>query len=129
MDKPLVYQATDGRWLVFFNDIKSDYFNIESEATSMASKITWGTQAQTDATTLAQVADRLANLESVYFDRGYNSGGSDPIGDIDVASLGVTAAQLGSLITLIQQLNNFLGNSAVTTADYDATLNAVRSDV
>ena len=125
----LVYQASDGRWLVFNNEIKSDYFNTEAEAVDMATKITWATQAQVDATTLAQVADRLANLETVYFDRGYNSGGSDPIGDGDVVTLGITAAQLGSLVTLIQQLNNFLGNVAVITADYDSTLNVVRSDV
>ncbi len=129
MTEPRVYQAGDGRWLVFNNGIKSDYFTLESEAENMATKITFATQAQLDATTLAQVADKLANLETVYFDRGYNSGGSSPIADVDIASLNITAAQLASLITLIQQLNNFVGNSAVTTADYDATLNAVRSDV
>lgn len=127
--EPRVYQASDGRWLVFNNDIKSSYFNLQEDAETMATKITWATQAQTDATTLAQVADRLANLETVYFDRGYNSAGSDPIADVDVVSLGITATQLGSLVTLIQELNNFLGNSAVTTADYDSTLNAVRNDV
>lgn len=124
-----VYQAADGRWLVIHNDIKSDYFDTREEAETMATKLTWATQAQTDATTLAQVADRLANLETVYFDRGYNGGGANPIGDGDVVSLGVTAAQLANLITLVQQLNNFMGNSAVTAADYDSTLNAVRSDV
>jgi hypothetical protein len=75
------------------------------------------------------VSDRLANLETVYFDRGYNGGGSNPITDEDLTSLGYTAANLANLITLIQQLNNFLGNSAVTSGDYDATLNAVRNDV
>ena len=129
MAEPLVYQAADGRWLVFHNDIKSSYFTLQGDAETMATKITWGTQAQAAATTLAQVADSLADLETVYFDRGYNSGGADPIGDGDVVSLGITAAQLGSLITLTQQLNNFVGNAAVTTGDYDSTLNAVRSDV
>jgi hypothetical protein len=129
MADPRVYQATDGRWIVFNNGIKSGYFINEGDAQNMATKITWSTQAQADATTLAQVADKLANLETVYFDRGYDSGGGDPIVDGDVVSLGITAAQLGSLITLIQQLNNFLGNSAVTAADYDSTLNAVRKDV
>jgi hypothetical protein len=124
-----VYQAADGRWIVFNNGIKSDYFTLESEAQTMATKITWAGQAQTDATTLAQVADRLANLETVYFDRGYDSGGSNPITNDDVVSLNVTAADLAALITLIQQLNNFLGNSAVTAGDYDATLNTVRTDV
>lgn len=129
MANPRVYQASDGRWLVISNDIKSDYFDNEEDAENMATKIKWATQAQLNATELAQVADSLANLETVYFDRGYNSGGSDPIGVSDVSSLGITPAQLASLITLVQQLNNFLGNSAVVAADYDATLNAVRNDV
>jgi hypothetical protein len=124
-----VYRATDGRWIVFSNGIKSDYFTSEEDAQNMATKLTWADQAQTDATTLSQVADKLANLETVYFDRGYDSGGSNPITNDDVSSLNITAADLASLITLIQQFNNFLGNSAVATGDYDATLNTVRTDV
>lgn len=124
-----VYQATDSRWIVFSNGVKSGYFILESEARNMATKIQFGTQAQLDATTLAQVADKLANLETVYFDRGYNSGGSDPIANADIVSLNITAADLAALITLIQQFNNFLGNLAVSTGDYDATLNTVRKDV
>lgn len=127
--EPQIYQAADDRWLVYNNGIKSDYFTNEEDAVTMATKITFATQAQVAATSLAQVADQLANLETVYFDRGYNSGGSDPITDVDIASLNFTAADLASLITLIQQFNNFLGNSAVTAGDYDAILNTIRSDV
>jgi hypothetical protein len=129
MTEAQVYQASDDRWLVFSNGIKSDYFTLEEDAVDMATKLTWAGQAQTGATDLAQVADKLADLETVYFDRGYDSGGSNPITNDDVSSLGITATDLANLITLIQQLNNFLGNSAVTTGDYDATLNTVRTDV
>lgn len=124
-----VYQAADGRWIVFNNGIKSNYFTLEEDAQNMATKITWATQAQVEATTMAQIADRLANLETVYFDRGYNSGGGDDIVDSDVVSLNITAADLASLVTLIQQFNNFLGNLAVIAGDYDSTLNTVRIDV
>lgn len=95
----------------------------------MATKLDFAAQAQIAATNFAQVADKLANVETVYFDRGYNGGGTNPIVDGDITILNITAAQLTSLITLIQQLNNFLGNIAVTTADYDSTLNNVRNDL
>lgn len=124
-----VYQAADGRWLVFNNDIKSDYFTLENEAQAMATKLTFAGQAQASATTMANIGDQLADLHSVYFDRGYNSGGANPITDDDLASLGMTAVQLGNLITLAEHFANFLGNSAVAQADYDVTLNAIRTDI
>lgn len=132
MTEPRVYKTGDDRWLVFNNGAKSDYFTLESEARDMATKLTWAGQAQIEATALAQVADRLADLETVYFDRGYNgppTPGDNPITDDDVVSLSITAADLALLVTLIQQLNNFLGGAGVTPGDYDATLNAVRTDV
>lgn len=124
-----VYKAADGRWLVFNNGIKSAYFILESEAQNMATKLIFTERAQVEATILAQLGDKLVDLESVYFDRGYDAGGSNPIVDVDIESLNITAAQLAALITLAQQMSNFLGNLAVTQADYDATLNAVRTDI
>lgn len=124
-----VYQAADGRWIVFNNGIKSDYFILESEAQNMATKLTFAEQIQGGATTFAQLGDKLADLESVYFDRGYDAGGVDPIADDDIVSLNITAAQLGAFITFAQQVKNFLNNLAVAQADYDATLNAVRTDM
>ena len=129
MKEPFVYQASDGRWIVFNNDTKSDYFNTEAEAEAMAEKLTFAGEAQSQATTLAQVGEGLAAVVDVYFDRGYNGGGSNPISDVDIASLGITAAQLGDVVTLAQQLANFLGNAAVATADYGSTLNQVRTDL
>jgi len=123
-----VYQSANGEWIIFSNGIKTFFAN-ESEAQNMATKLTWAGQAQAKATTLAQVADELADLETVYFDRGYDGGGSNPITNDDVVSLNITTANLAALVTLIQQFNNFLGNSAVTPGDYDATLNTVRTDV
>jgi len=81
------------------------------------------------AKTLAETKDLLASARAVYFDRGYNSGGSDPIIDDDISGLGVTATQLTNMMTLAEQLENFFGNSAVSTADYDASLNQFRRDL
>lgn len=92
-------------------------------------KLNFARQLQEDAGNLAQLKDRIMTRYGIYFDRGYNSGGANPITDSDVAELGLTATQVGDWITLIEQLGNFFGNSAVITADYDATTNKIRNDI
>jgi hypothetical protein len=127
MTEPRVYQANDDRWIVFSNGIKSDYFTLESEAISMATKLTFASKAQDLATILAQASNDLDDLVTVYFDEGFDSGGADPIANGDIESLGITAVELGSMITFA--LNDFLNNAAVATLDRDPTLNAMRTDV
>ena len=67
--------------------------------------------------------DDAADIENEYFDLGYNSGGAREVIDADVIQWGLTAANIGSGITLIQQIKNMAGNTAVTTGDYAATTN------
>jgi hypothetical protein len=93
------------------------------------SKITFASQAQSAAARLAAVIDDLESLSSVYYDRGYDSGGADAIADADVEALGLTAAELTAFVTMADQLTNFRDNLAVTTGDYGATINQVRDDV
>jgi len=95
----------------------------------MSQKTQYAGQIRATATKLAQVANEAEDIVSIYFDRGYNSGGASPIIDDDVASENLTAANIASFITLAQQLANFLGNAAVSAADYDATLNKTRGDI
>jgi hypothetical protein len=128
MSESRVYRAADGQW-IYFDGAEKHFFATEGEARMANQKEIFAQKAQEAATTLAQVGDRLDDLVTVYFDRGYNSGGANGIDDSDLTSLGITAAQLGGLITLAQQLSNFRNNQAVTTADYDVTLNALRTDV
>ena len=124
-----VYQAADGRWLVYNNGIKSSYFNTESEARNMATKLTFSSKAQSLATTLAQASNDLDDLVTVYYDEGFNSGGADPIANGNIESLGITAVELGNMITFAEQFNDFLNNAAVATLDRDPTLNAMRTDL
>ena len=86
-------------------------------------------QLQTDANAIASIRKVLDDRRGVYFDRGYNSGGSNPIIDADVSDLDLTAAQVGNWITLLEQLEKFFTNQSVTTADYDATLSTMRRDI
>ena len=129
-----IYQAADGRWIVFNNDVKSDYFNTEAEARNMADKMKFTTQAQAFCTNLAALFKEARDLEGVYFDEGFDSVGSDPIIDDDISSLpgSPTGAKIAAFITVAQQLQKFdIGNGAdpVATANYGASVNAMRTDV
>ena len=59
----------------------------------MADKVTFANKAQETATKLAQAVDAANDLETVYFDRGYNVGGTNLIVDLDIIGLGITAAK------------------------------------
>ncbi len=124
-----VYQAGDGRWIVLNNEIKR-YFTTRMEAETMSEKITYAESAQDFSTTISQLIEQLPMFQSVYADRGYGLGGVDEITDIDLESLGITAAELAAFITpFTNQLFNFANNLAVTTGDYSVTLNRLRTDI
>lgn len=77
--------------------------------------------------TAFQVMDEIGSITDQYFDNTYNSGGADQIIDADLSNYnGLTAAEVGSVITAFQQLANYFNNAAVTTGDYAVTYNAVR---
>jgi hypothetical protein len=123
-----VYQAADDQWIVYNEGIKA-YFTLESEARNMATKLTFASKAQSLATVLAQASNNLDDLVTVYFDEGFDSSGADPIANGDIESLGITAVELGSMITFAEQFNDFLNNAAVATLDRDPTLNRMRTDL
>lgn len=123
-----IYQSASNQWIYFDGAIKR-YFDTQQEAIAMNQKETFVQKLQAAATQIAQASDQFANLETVFFDRTYNSGGANQIQDVDIEATGLTAAQVGSLITLGQQLQLFLNNGAPVQGDYDVTLNAARTDI
>ena len=70
-------------------------------------------------------------LYSMYFARGYNSGGADPIVYDDYKDndeVGhIPLADLTACVTLIEQEDRFYSNQSVTQGDYNTTINKVRS--
>ncbi len=68
---------------------------------------------------LAPATDTNQDLVAEYFDAG-------TFVDADVAALGITAAQLASCITLLEQVGKLMTNQETTEAMYRTTLNAVR---
>lgn len=91
----------------------------------MSKESAYITKVVTTVNMLAKyVTDISPELHKEYFDNGYNSS----IDDAAVAAVfeGMTAADFTAAITLLEQLNNFTGNSAVATADYAASINKVK---
>lgn len=86
-------------------------------------------QLITIITALSQTFDTANSLISVYFDRGYGSGGPNELTADDLAAVGLTPASCASAITLFQQLQALRSGGAVAPADYDATLNQLRRDI
>jgi hypothetical protein len=93
------------------------------------SKVAFAQEAQVLCTDLAEVSERMTSVFNTYFDRGYNSGGADPIVDGDLTSLGVTASQIAAFITLAENINKFFDNQASLQSDYGSTINGLRTDI
>lgn len=91
-------------------------------------KVTFAKQCQDAATSLAIAADAAADLYSIYFDRGYNSGGADPITDADLEAHEITAAEISSFMSMAENLALFLNNGSPAQSDYDSSLNKLRAD-
>lgn len=75
---------------------------------------------------LDTIFDEAPDIESEFFDLGYNSGGANAIVDADVAVYNLTAADIGNGITLLQQCKNMESGAAVTTGNYGATTNVFK---
>jgi len=121
-----INEVEEGVWRLA-NDGCEQFFGTQREALVMSRKLSYAQTVQALATRLASDIDVAADLFSVYWDRGYGSG-ETAITDEDVASLGITAADITAMITVMEQLGNFASGADVTSADYDATINKIRTD-
>lgn len=74
----------------------------------MANKLQYARQAQQMAASFSAQADDIIALRNIYWDRGYNDGGASDLTDADVASLGITAADVTGMITFADALETFL---------------------
>lgn len=95
----------------------------------MADKSNYIESVRGIATALASGIKDGADLYSIYFDRGYNSGGSDPIVQADLDAYGIQLADFTSMITCLENLAKFANNDNPAQGDYDATINKIRRDV
>jgi len=80
-----------------------------------------------DSNTLANLLMTFEELRTIFLDRGYNSGGTNPITDDNLVDLDIDADDVAAFGEAVQQLINWRDNLAVTTGNYGATLNVVRA--
>ena len=75
---------------------------------------------------MAEAAERIAELDEIYEDSGYDSGGSNPITDDDLISHDITAQDLTNVSTFATNLALFLSNGDPLVFDYASAINAFR---
>ncbi len=96
----------------------------------MSEKIKYAKSVQDFSIAISLLIEQLPKFQSVYADRGYGSGGTDEITDVDIESLGITSAELAAFVTpFALQLANFVTNQPVAQGDYSVTLNKLRTDI
>jgi hypothetical protein len=114
------YRESGGTWYVV--DGPNEYvFSSEQEARQTMAKIDTAKAIVRAVQTLAPATDTASDLEKEYFDVA----GSGWV-DADVNALGITAAQLASCLTLLQQFAKLMTAQATTPIDNTATLNQIR---
>lgn len=111
----MIYQSTkeDGspEWIYFDGQTKQRFATeaeariAEAEANQMEEKQAFVRRLIALMTTLAQSDDTAENIQQAYFARGYNDGG---ITNEDVQALGLTAADVGSMIGIAEGFHNWL---------------------
>lgn len=74
----------------------------------MANKSTYGQRGRELAAKFLEIAADVAAWRNTYFDRGYDSGGSDPIVDADVEAFYITESDVTGLITAADALDTYL---------------------
>lgn len=72
---------------------------------------------------LAPLTDDVPDIWQRYWDVVNEVGA---FADEDIASLGITTAQLGGCVTLLENIKKMMNNEAVTANTYRITINGVR---
>lgn len=132
-----ITRSVDGKWLVynsaipteFDTKVQAEWFEISGQSLSAidAALALGGHMAKIDTAkaivsavkTLTTATDLALDLEAEYFDVG-------TFIDEDVAALGITASDLASCITLLQQITALMTGQVTSPSMYRSTINKVR---
>lgn len=94
----------------------------------MSEKLDFAISVRREVTALMVAAENLITvLHDTYYDRSYNSDGTDPIVDDDIEDAGITANTVGGVMTAVAQLKNYLHNLSVNIGDHSVNYNKARN--
>lgn len=86
----------------------------------MANKFELAKAIIKQAQNIAPVMDTAPDIVQEYFDSGIT------FVDVDVEALGITAAQVVSVISMLENFNKFFAGTTPANAQYRVNVNAVR---
>ena len=89
-------------------------------------KVDFGNAARAAVTAFAEAVERVGELDEIYTDSGYDSGGSDPILDADCPG-DLTAQDLTNFATFATNVALFMNAGDPAVVDYQSHINAFRN--
>lgn len=89
-------------------------------------KVDFTLKVKANAKTIISAALEAQELGDIWDDRGYASGGSDPITSGDLTGIEATPTQLASFRTFVTNFIKFMDADSPTNNDYRDTLNDIR---
>ena len=89
-------------------------------------KIDFSLAVRAAVTALAEAAERIAELDAIYVDSGYDGGGTNPIVDNDLVGHDIVAQDLANASTFAENLALFLNNGGPMVFDYASAIGRFR---
>lgn len=115
-----IWQSGDSeKWYVNINGVNYEFYT-QAEALEMANKLGLAKAIISQAQSIAPVMDIAPDVVQEYFDSAVT------FSDADVEALGITAAELVSVITMLENYNKFFAGTTPIDAQYRVTINKVR---
>lgn len=93
----------------------------------MASRrVDYALAARAAATAFVRAVERIVELNEIYVDSGYDSGGANPITDSDLEGHDMTAQDLTSVSVFADNITLFLNDDTPLKFDYQSAINKFR---
>ena len=89
-------------------------------------KVDFALAERAAATAFAEAIERIAELYEIYYDSGYDPGGSDSIIDGDIEGHNMAAQDLTNFATFAENLALFMSAGTPMVFDYQSKVNAFR---